>query len=51
MVAFDGLAREAEGDERTRLWDEFVRRENGYATYAQRTTRRIPVVVLDPKRA
>ena len=44
------VAREAEGDERTRFWDEFVRRESGYATYAQRTTRRIPVVVLEPKR-
>jgi deazaflavin-dependent oxidoreductase (nitroreductase family) len=42
------VAREAEGDECTRLWAEFVARESGYAAYQQRTTRRIPVVVLEP---
>lgn len=45
------VAREAEGAERARLWEEVVRRESGYATYAERTTRRIPVVLLEPERA
>ena len=44
------VAREAEGTERERLWNEFVRRDSGYAEYARRTTRRIPVVVLQPER-
>ncbi len=42
------VAREAEGDERETLWREAVAAEGGYATYAERTTRQIPVVVLDP---
>jgi len=42
------VAREAEGEERARLWDEVVRTEAGYAVYAERTARRIPVVVLEP---
>lgn len=42
------VAREADGEERARLWDEVVRTEAGYAVYAERTTRRIPVVVLEP---
>jgi deazaflavin-dependent oxidoreductase (nitroreductase family) len=42
-------AREAEGEERERLWAEVVERESGYATYQERTSRRIPVVVLEPE--
>ena len=42
------VAREAEGAERTALWDAVVRINAGYAEYEKRTTRRIPVVVLDP---
>jgi deazaflavin-dependent oxidoreductase (nitroreductase family) len=42
------VAREAEGAERTALWDEVVRINAGYAEYEKRTTRRIPVVVLEP---
>ncbi len=42
------VAREAEGEERTRLWDEIVQAQGAYGEYAKRTTRRIPVVVLDP---
>jgi deazaflavin-dependent oxidoreductase (nitroreductase family) len=45
---FSALAREADGEERERLWDEIVRAYAGYAEYAERTSRRIPVVVLDP---
>ena len=42
------LAREAEGQERADLWAEVVRTSPGYAEYEKRTTRRIPVVVLEP---
>ena len=42
------VAREAEGAERQALWDEVVRINDGYAEYEKRTTRRIPVVVLEP---
>ena len=43
-------ARVAEGEERSKLWaraDEI--NEGGYASYQSRTTRQIPVVVLDPR--
>jgi len=42
-------AREAEGEERTRLWNEIVARQKDYAEYQGRTKRRIPVVVLEPR--
>ncbi len=42
------VAREAEGEERERLWNEVVSRQKDYAEYQSRTQRRIPVVVLDP---
>ena len=41
-------ARDAEGAERDAIWSEFVLRQPVYADYARRTTRRIPVVVLEP---
>jgi len=41
-------ARDAEGDERERLWTEMVGIYAPYADYQQKTTRRIPVVVLEP---
>jgi deazaflavin-dependent oxidoreductase (nitroreductase family) len=45
----DYVARDAEGDERERLWAEAVDYYDGFATYQGRTDgRRIPVVVLDP---
>jgi len=45
----DYVAREAEGDERSRLWAEAVDYYDGYATYQGRTDgRRIPVIVLEP---
>jgi deazaflavin-dependent oxidoreductase (nitroreductase family) len=45
----DYVAREAEGDERARLWAEAVDYYPGYRTYAGRTNGRvIPVVVLEP---
>ncbi len=45
---FPVVAREADGAERQQLWDEIVRAYAGYAEYAERTTRKIPVVVLEP---
>jgi deazaflavin-dependent oxidoreductase (nitroreductase family) len=41
-------AREAEGVERQILWRKIVERDPAYADYERRTTRRIPVVVLEP---
>ncbi len=42
------VAREAEGEERARLWDKAVDFYAGYATYQERAgKRRIPVVVLE----
>lgn len=44
----DYVAREAEGDERARLWDEAVDYYPGYATYKVRAGKRqIPIVVLE----
>jgi F420H(2)-dependent quinone reductase len=40
-------ARDAEGDERERLWAHMVGLYPGYAEYQQKTTRQIPVVVLE----
>lgn len=42
------IAREARRSEREHLWSEVVKREPSYAAYAERTERRIPVVVLEP---
>lgn len=43
-------ARVAEGDERTRLWAKADEVNKGqYSTYQSRTTREIPVVVLEPR--
>jgi deazaflavin-dependent oxidoreductase (nitroreductase family) len=41
-------ARNAAGDERTRLWAELTARAPGYLEYERRTTREIPVVILRP---
>jgi F420H(2)-dependent quinone reductase len=41
-------ARDAEGEERERLWRAMTRVYSGYDGYAQKTSRRIPVVVLEP---
>ena len=40
-------AREAHGDEREGLWQRFVAVDDAYDEYEGRTTRRLPVVVLD----
>ena len=41
-------AREAEGEERTRLWQQMNRMWPHYDEYQEKTERRIPVVVLEP---
>jgi len=41
------VARDAEGEERERIWDDLVQRSPDYAEYRTRTDRRIPVVVLE----
>jgi deazaflavin-dependent oxidoreductase (nitroreductase family) len=41
-------ARDAEGKEREQLWRALTDLYPGYDTYAARTSRRIPVVVLEP---
>ena len=41
-------ARDAEGDERDRLWRALADLYSGYDKYVEKTTRRIPVVVLEP---
>jgi deazaflavin-dependent oxidoreductase (nitroreductase family) len=41
-------AREAQGAERERLWNGMVQLYAGYRGYKARTTRQIPVVVLEP---
>jgi deazaflavin-dependent oxidoreductase (nitroreductase family) len=40
-------ARVAEGDERTRLWETQKQLMPGFADYEQKTTREIPVVILE----
>jgi deazaflavin-dependent oxidoreductase (nitroreductase family) len=42
-------AREAQGEERERLWREAVRMNGDYEEYRARTSRRIPVMVLEPE--
>jgi deazaflavin-dependent oxidoreductase (nitroreductase family) len=41
-------ARDAQGEERERLWRSLADLYPGYDRYARRTSRRIPVVVLEP---
>jgi F420H(2)-dependent quinone reductase len=44
-------AREAEGEERELLWRQLADVYPGYDHYAQKTNRRIPVIVLQPARS
>ena len=43
-------ARKAYPAERARLWPEFTAHFSGYAEYAKRAAREIPVVMLEPRR-
>jgi deazaflavin-dependent oxidoreductase (nitroreductase family) len=42
-------ARTASPEERARLWAEITARAPGYLEYERRTTREIPVVILQPR--
>lgn len=42
-------ARVADGVERTRLWEELTAKHANYAGYQRKTSRQIPVVVLEPR--
>jgi deazaflavin-dependent oxidoreductase (nitroreductase family) len=42
-------AREATGEEREGLWERIVGAEPSYQRYQERTSRRIPVVILEPR--
>lgn len=44
----DVVAREAKDDERDRLWTEVTARAPGYLGYQRRTTRLVPIVLLEP---
>ncbi|MGH9029473.1 MAG: nitroreductase/quinone reductase family protein, partial [Acidimicrobiales bacterium] len=44
-------ARDAQGEERERLWRQLADVYPGYDRYAQKTSRQIPVVVLEPVRS
>ena len=45
--SFDVKARVAEGDERDRIWTTQKERMPGFAEYEQKTSRQIPVVILE----
>ncbi len=47
-LVYQVKAREAQGAERERLWNRMVQLFGGYRGYQARTTRQIPVVVLEP---
>lgn len=53
-VAYQGApkrpmrARIAEGDERSRLWEQVIADHRNYAGYQRKTDREIPIVVLEP---
>jgi deazaflavin-dependent oxidoreductase (nitroreductase family) len=44
----DVRARVADGEERDTIWEEQKRRYPGFADYEAKTTRTIPVVILEP---
>ena len=45
------IARDAEGEEREKIWDELVALSPDYEQYRTRTDRHIPVVVLERRKA
>jgi deazaflavin-dependent oxidoreductase (nitroreductase family) len=45
---FDAIARSAVSPERERLWDEAIKTWPNYDIYQSRTSRQIPVVVIEP---
>ena len=56
LVTADGIthqltARTAEADEKAELWPRIVEAYKGYAGYAEKTDRDIPVVICEPRTA
>jgi deazaflavin-dependent oxidoreductase (nitroreductase family) len=47
---FDVTARVASGEERERIWEKQKREMPGFSDYEKKTTRQIPVVILEPDR-
>ena len=45
----DRLARVANTAEHTRLWPKVVETYGGYKGYQERTKRKIPLVILEPR--
>ena len=45
---FKGRARVAEGDERERLFNAQAAQMPNFAEYQQKTSRQIPVIILEP---
>lgn len=48
---YDVIARVAEGEERDRIWTTQKERSPGFAGYERKTSRQIPVIVLQRARA
>ena len=48
---YDLVAREATGEEWKRIWEEQKRLNPGFAEYEEKTSRQIPVIVLEPDNA
>ncbi|MBV9309686.1 MAG: nitroreductase family deazaflavin-dependent oxidoreductase, partial [Solirubrobacterales bacterium] len=42
-------AREADAEESRRLWPKAIEHNSYWATYRERTTREIPLVLLEPR--
>ena len=47
METFEVRAREAEGEERERIWADRVAIAPGFRDYQRKTSRRIPVMILE----
>jgi deazaflavin-dependent oxidoreductase (nitroreductase family) len=47
LEKFDVTARVAQGEERARIWTKQKQRYPGFADYERRTTREIPVIILE----
>jgi deazaflavin-dependent oxidoreductase (nitroreductase family) len=51
LKTITGTARATVDDEREQLWTQITARAPGFANYQTKTTRQIPVVVVDPAKA
>ena len=48
IATLDVKAHEAEGEERERIWSDRVAMAPGFGEYQKQTSRRIPVMLLEP---